>query len=113
MPTELTQSVRATNESPDAAPWGTGPHPYLVAGEGHVDEWTLELPAGEVLAVTADRLIPTELRAVDADDAERFDFRGPRRIGRSRSTTPIRASCATRGIRGRAGEGPHALSTRR
>ena len=76
----VTQSVRATNESPDAAPWGTGPHPYLVAGEGHVDDWTLELPAGEVLAVTADRLIPTEVRAVDADDAERFDFREPRRI---------------------------------
>ncbi|HEX5731148.1 aldose 1-epimerase family protein [Microbacterium sp.] len=76
----VTQSVRATNESPDAAPWGTGPHPYLVAGDGHVDDWTLELPAGAVLAVTADRLIPTELRGVDADDAERFDFREPRRI---------------------------------
>ncbi len=76
----VTQSVKATNESPDAAPWGTGPHPYLVAGAGHVDDWTLALPADEVLAVTPDRLIPTGLRAVDADDAERFDFRDPRRI---------------------------------
>jgi aldose 1-epimerase len=77
----LTQTVRATNESPDAAPWGTGPHPYLVAGPGHVDDWTLDLPAAEVLAVTADRLIPTGLQAVDAEDAERFDFRSARRIG--------------------------------
>ncbi|MCR2764430.1 aldose 1-epimerase family protein [Microbacterium sp. zg.B48] len=80
-PDGLTQTVRATNESPDAAPWGTGPHPYLVAGPGTVDDWTLELPAGEVLAVTRDRLIPTDLRAVDADDPARFDFREPRRIG--------------------------------
>ncbi|HWM15972.1 MAG TPA: aldose 1-epimerase family protein [Microbacterium sp.] len=77
----LTQTVRATNESADAAPWGTAPHPYLVAGSGHVDDWTLALPAEQVLAVTPDRLIPTELRAVDADDPQRFDFRVARQIG--------------------------------
>ncbi|MBU4465214.1 MAG: galactose mutarotase, partial [Actinobacteria bacterium] len=59
----------------------TGPHPYLVAGAGTVDDWTFELPAEEVLQVTPDRLAPTELRAVDADDADRFDFRAPRMIG--------------------------------
>jgi aldose 1-epimerase len=77
----LTQTVTATNESPDAAPWGTGPHPYLVAGEGHVDDWTLDLPAEEVLAVTPDRLSPIGLRPVDADDPTRFDFRAARQIG--------------------------------
>lgn len=77
----ITQTVRATNESDAAAPFGTGPHPYLVAGAGVVDEWTLELPADEVLHVTADRLAPTELRAVDADDADRFDYRSARTIG--------------------------------
>ncbi|WP_194396528.1 aldose 1-epimerase family protein [Microbacterium atlanticum] len=77
----LTQSVTASNESAEPAPWGTGPHPYLVAGDGRVDDWTLELPAAEVLAVTPDRLIPTELVAVDADDPQRFDFRSPRAIG--------------------------------
>jgi aldose 1-epimerase len=77
----LTQTVKATNESPDAAPWGTGPHPYLVAGEGHVDDWILDLPAAEVLAVTPDRLSPIGLRPVDADEPARFDFREPRRIG--------------------------------
>ncbi len=77
----LTQTVKATNESPDAAPWGTGPHPYLVAGEGHVDDWILDLPAAEVLAVTPDRLSPIGLRAVDADEPARFDFREARQIG--------------------------------
>ena len=80
-PDGLTQSVTAHNESEQPAPWGTGPHPYLVAGDGRVDGWTLELPAAQVLAVTPDRLIPTGLVAVDADDAERFDFRSPRVIG--------------------------------
>jgi aldose 1-epimerase len=77
----LTQTVTGRNESTDAAPWGTGPHPYLVAGAGHVDDWTLDLPAADVLAVTPDRLSPIGLRAVDADDPERFDFRTARRIG--------------------------------
>jgi aldose 1-epimerase len=77
----VTQTVKATNESPDAAPWGTGPHPYLVAGAGLVDDWTLDLPADEVLAVTPDRLSPIGLRPVDADDPQRFDFRAARRIG--------------------------------
>ncbi len=77
----LTQTVTATNTSPAPAPWGTGPHPYLVAGDGLVDAWTLELPASEVLAVTDERLIPIGLRAVDAEDPDRFDFRAARRIG--------------------------------
>jgi aldose 1-epimerase len=77
----LTQTVSARNESDEPAPWGTGPHPYLVAGAGHVDDWTLELPAQQVLAVTDDRLIPTDLAPVDADDPDRFDFRVARPIG--------------------------------
>jgi aldose 1-epimerase len=77
----LTQTVSARNDSAESAPWGTGPHPYLVAGLGYVDDWTLELPAQQVLEVTPDRLIPTDLVAVDADDPERFDFRVARPIG--------------------------------
>lgn len=77
----LTQSVTAHNEGERPAPWGTGPHPYLVAGEGHVDEWTLELPATEVLAVSGERLLPAGLGAVDASEPERFDFRVSRPIG--------------------------------
>lgn len=80
-PDGLTQTVTARNESASAAPWGTGPHPYLKAGDGHVDDWTLEIPAAQVLTVTPDRLSPIALAAVDADDPERFDFRTSRRIG--------------------------------
>ena len=80
-PDGITQTVTARNDSDEAAPWGTGPHPYLKAGDGLVDDWTLELPAAQVLAVTPDRLIPTDLVAVDADEPERFDFRSARRIG--------------------------------
>ncbi|HYP73808.1 MAG TPA: galactose mutarotase, partial [Microbacterium sp.] len=67
----LTQTVRATNEGADAAPFGTGPHPYLVAGPGPLDTWTLELPASDVLEVTADRLSPVALRPVAEDDPAR------------------------------------------
>lgn len=45
----LTTTVRARNTAPDPAPYGVGPHPYLVAGPGRVDEWMLTLPAGDVL----------------------------------------------------------------
>lgn len=76
----LTQSVRAYNDGESAAPWGTGPHPYLVAGPGRVDDWMLQLPAARVLEVTPDRLSPTDLAEVDID-ADRFDFRTPRVIG--------------------------------
>ncbi|WP_243074376.1 aldose 1-epimerase family protein [Microbacterium sp. SS28] len=77
----LVQTVTGRNDSVAPAPWGTGPHPYLVAGPAALDEWTFELPAAQVLAVTDDRLIPTELRAVDADDAARFDYREAHLIG--------------------------------
>lgn len=76
----LTQTVRARNVGAEAAPWGTGPHPYLVAGASPLDTWTLSLPAGDVLQVD-ERLSPVALRPVDADDAERFDFRAPRALG--------------------------------
>lgn len=79
-PDGLTQTVRATNHSPTAAPWGTGPHPYLVAGPGALDFWVLELPADTVLEVTPDRLSPVGVASV-AVDAERFDFRAPRVLG--------------------------------
>lgn len=76
----LTQTVRATNASQEPAPWGTGPHPYLVAGAGQVDDWSLTLPAEQVLTVTPDRLNPVAIRPVEAD-SERFDFRVGRPIG--------------------------------
>lgn len=77
----LRTDVEALNLGDVDAPYGTGPHPYLVAGEGRVDDWTLELPAAEVLTVTPDRLIPVSLEPVDTEATEHFDFRAPRTIG--------------------------------
>ncbi|SDT59855.1 aldose 1-epimerase family protein [Jiangella sp. DSM 45060] len=71
-------TVAATNTGAGPAPYGTGPHPYLVAGAGRVDDWSLELPAAEYLAVTPDRLLPAGVEPVDSAG---FDFRTPRRLG--------------------------------
>jgi len=73
----LHTTITGTNTGPDAAPWGTGPHPYLVGGPGRVDDWTLTLPAAEVLEVTEDRLVPTGLAPVH----DEFDMRAATRIG--------------------------------
>lgn len=75
----LRQTVTAHNLGTDAAPWGTGPHPYLVAGAGGVDDWALTLPASEVLTVTPDRLSPVALEGVS--EHPEWDFRAARRIG--------------------------------
>lgn len=75
----LHQTVTGRNLGADAAPWGTGPHPYLVAGAGRVDDWELLLPASEVLTVTSDRLSPVAVHAVTQHPD--WDFRAPRMIG--------------------------------
>ncbi|MFS2242335.1 aldose 1-epimerase family protein [Microbacterium sp. OR16] len=78
----LTQVVTGRNLGTDAAPWGTGPHPYLVASPslpGAVDAWTLSLPASEVLTVTDDRLSPVAVEPVDRHPE--WDFRTARMIG--------------------------------
>lgn len=75
----LHQTVTAHNVGTGAAPWGTGPHPYLVAGPGVVDDWSLSLPAAEVLTVTPDRLSPVAVEPVSQHP--QWDFREARRIG--------------------------------
>ncbi|MCI1018730.1 aldose 1-epimerase family protein [Microbacterium sp. C5A9] len=76
----LHQTVTAHNLGADAAPWGTGPHPYLVAGPaGRVDDWTLTLPASDVLTVTDDRLSPVAVEGVT--EHPQWDFRAARPIG--------------------------------
>ena len=76
----LRTTVTAMNAGPNAAPFGIAPHPYLVAGDGRVNDWTLELPARKILTVTPERLIPLRLRDVDESDLAEFDFRAPRTI---------------------------------
>jgi len=77
----LLVSVTGTNIGATSAPWGTGPHPYLVAGPGRVDDWSLELPASQVLTTTPDRLIPVGLADVGTEQDGQFDFRQARRLG--------------------------------
>ena len=71
-------TVAATNTGDLDAPYGVCPHPYLVAGTATLDEWTLELPAGEFLEVTPDRLLPLQLESVVGHT---FDFRAERLLG--------------------------------
>ena len=72
----LLGTLTAENTGPTRAPFGTAPHPYLVAGAGTADDWTLTLPADSIL--TADeRLSPLELVPVSSDN----DFRKPRLLG--------------------------------
>lgn len=73
----LSWSVAGANRGARPAPFGTGPHPYLVAGPGRVDGWQLHVPAAQVQTVTPDRLVPLEVVDVAGD----FDFREPRVIG--------------------------------
>lgn len=77
----LLTTVVAHNLGDDPAPFGAGAHPYLVAGAGTVDDWTLELSARSVLTVTPDRLIPEALVPVGKGATSHFDFREPRAIG--------------------------------
>lgn len=69
----LTTELTVRNAGDTAAPLGACPHPYLVAGEGTVDDWTLEMGATQVLEVD-ERLLPTGLAEITG--GSRLDFRG-------------------------------------
>jgi len=75
----LTISLEATNTGAGSAPFGASIHPYLCAGPGVVDDWSLELSAARVLTVTPDRLIPRDVQSV-TDAPDQFDFRQARVI---------------------------------
>lgn len=76
----LTQQVRAVNLDDAPAPYGTAPHPYLVAGAGPLESWSLEVPAERVQLVEPDSLTPVGIAGVDDGDGE-LDFRTARAIG--------------------------------
>lgn len=76
----LRTTIAVRNDSAAAAPVGLSGHPYLVAGEGRVDDWSLELPAARYFAVDAERLAPQHEESVAARDGA-FDFRSPRLLG--------------------------------
>lgn len=76
-PDGLTTTLTAQNAGDRAAPYGCGPHPWLLAGDGPVDGWELELPADRVLLVD-ETLAPRELVGVAGTP---YDLRVPRAIG--------------------------------
>jgi aldose 1-epimerase len=76
--TGLEVTVTARNAGSHPAPFGTGSHPYLVAGAGPVDSWQLQLPAA--------RWQPADERGIPAGRARdvagsQYDFRERRAIG--------------------------------
>lgn len=79
-PGGLTTTVTATNAGTSDAPYGCAPHPYLVAGPGRVDDWTVALPASAVLEVDAERLLPADPPATRTPDGD-LDLTGPTRLG--------------------------------
>lgn len=60
----LSVTVESENVGASTAPYGSSIHPYLVAGAGRVDDWTVSVDVEQVLEVTPDRLIPTRLEPV-------------------------------------------------
>ncbi|MGB6457255.1 MAG: aldose 1-epimerase family protein [Streptosporangiaceae bacterium] len=74
----LEVSVTARNPGSRAAPFGTGSHPYLLAGSDSIDDWQLQLPAARWQPCD-DRGIPTgEPQDVSGT---RYDFRARRALG--------------------------------
>jgi aldose 1-epimerase len=74
----LQVTVSAANRGRQATPFGTGSHPYLVAGPGTVDEWELTLPAGAWLPADSRGIPAGPVRGVGGTPQ---DFREPRAVG--------------------------------
>ncbi|MGJ7440191.1 aldose 1-epimerase family protein [Aquipuribacter sp. MA13-6] len=71
----LVADVHVVNAGDRPAPYGVGTHPYLVAGDGPVDAWTLRLDASEVAELDRTSLPTGEL---DPVDGTLLDLREPR-----------------------------------
>lgn len=71
-------TVRSTNRGTGTAPYGVCPHPYLVAGEAPLDEWSVRIPAAEIMLVGSERMVPGEVVPVDGTPN---DFRCERELG--------------------------------
>jgi aldose 1-epimerase len=74
----LEVTVTASNAGSRPAPFGTGSHPYLRAGDGGIDGWQLQLPAARWQPAD-DRGIPAGA-PLDVAGSE-YDFRARRDIG--------------------------------
>ncbi|GLW06641.1 galactose mutarotase [Microtetraspora sp. NBRC 13810] len=104
-PAGLTTTLTAENTGDRPAPYGCGPHPWLLAGDGPVGPWELELPAGQVL-LTDELLLPRNLAEVAGTP---YDFRAPRPVGATAldhaftALVPDRVGMARVRLRGPAG----------
>jgi aldose 1-epimerase len=76
----LTVTQTATNLADSPAPYASGAHPYLRAGDGPVDSWELTLPATTRLLASPDRLLPIGREEVDETA---YDFRVTRPLRRT------------------------------
>lgn len=71
-------TVRSTNRGAGMAPYGVCPHPYLIAGDAPLDEWSVSIPATRVMLVDEERMTPREIIPVDGTQ---YDFRQERELG--------------------------------
>jgi aldose 1-epimerase len=79
----LTSAYRICNVGDCTAPVAAGFHPYFAAGEGPINDWTLQLPFTGMLEF--ENLIPTG--KILPVDGTAFDFRSPRKIGATQLNT--------------------------
>lgn len=79
--TGLNWSVEALNAGTGNAPYGIGTHPYLSVGTGSVDEWTLHIPASQIVESTPGRLLPKAQHPVADFLGGTLDFRSARIVG--------------------------------
>lgn len=77
----LETEVEGTHLGAGVAPWGASAHPYLLAGPGPVDDWTLVVPADTVLETAGERLLPAGSHPIDSVRGGELDFRSARSIG--------------------------------
>lgn len=75
----LHTTVTATNMGPSAAPYGTGPHPYLAVGAAGLDRAVVSIPAASIATTVGERLLPGKV--VSVAEVPEFDFRQARVLG--------------------------------
>jgi len=74
----LSVTTSARNVGEVECPFGAGQHPYLSAGEGSIDDCTLQLDAATRLLNEERHQIPVGREPVDGTP---YDFRTPTRVG--------------------------------
>lgn len=66
----LAWTIEAENLGRDEAPYGVAVHPYLSAGPGRADDWTLEFPGSEYIESADEQMRPGGLKNVQGSDVD-------------------------------------------